>query len=358
MADMPRPVQPPVAARPDVAGFLAEARGLVDRWLLEKVLPPDGRGAPRLAEALRYSLLAGGKRLRPALALAACRGLGGQDAAVLPWMGALECLHTYSLIHDDLPAMDDDALRRGKPTSHVVFGEALAILAGDALHTLAFESLLAHTPDAATGRDLGVLLSRAAGHGGMVGGQVEDLAADGKPADADRLARIHLGKTAALFAAACEGGARAAGAPAPACAALATFGRHLGLAFQIVDDVLDETGTPESLGKTPGKDRRGKKMTYVALEGEPAARARAARGGEAPPVRVRRLDRAGRRGGMPRYVPARPGCPGRGPGSGGRAAAPRRPPRTGLGAGAPAAGRAAGPCGRRRRRAPRGRRGA
>jgi geranylgeranyl pyrophosphate synthase len=307
MAGMTRPQRPPVAAAPDVAAYLAEVRGLVDRWLVEKVLPPEGRGAPRLAEALRYSLLAGGKRLRPALALAASRGLGGQDAAVLPWMGALECLHTYSLIHDDLPAMDDDALRRGKPTSHVVFGEALAILAGDALHTLAFETLLTHTPDPAVARDLGVLLARAAGHRGMVGGQVEDLAADGQPADAGRLARIHAGKTAALFAAACEGGARAAGAPPAACAALATFGLHLGLAFQIVDDVLDETGTPESLGKTPGKDRRAKKMTYVALEGVDAARARARAEADAALAAAAPHDRAGLLAAITRYVTARTG---------------------------------------------------
>ena len=274
---MPRTARVAGQPKPDVATFLAEARVLVDAWLVERVLPSVAGGAPRLAEALRYSVLAGGKRLRPALALASCRALGGRDADVLPFMGALECLHTYSLIHDDLPAMDDDALRRGRPTSHIVFGEALAILAGDALHTLAFDSLLAHTEDAALARDLALVLSRAAGHHGMVGGQVEDLAADGQTPEAGRLERIHLGKTAALLAASCEGGARSAGAEPRARTAFADFGRHLGLAFQIVDDVLDETGSARSLGKTPGKDRRGKKMTYVALEGVAAARARAER---------------------------------------------------------------------------------
>jgi farnesyl diphosphate synthase len=201
--------------------------------------------------------------------------------------------------------MDDDALRRGKPTSHVVFGEALAILAGDALHTLAFDSLLAHTPDAGLARDLALLLSRAAGHHGMVGGQVEDLAADGQTPEAARLERIHLGKTAALLAAACAGGARAAGAPAATRTAFGTYGRHLGLAFQIVDDVLDETGSAASLGKTPGKDRRGKKMTYVALEGVPAARARAERAGAAALTAVMPHDTAGLLGALARFVLSR-----------------------------------------------------
>lgn len=293
---------PPAAVEP----FLAEARRIVEGWL-ERVLPPAGRGAPRLAEAMRYSVLAGGKRLRPALALAVCRALGGRDAPVLPFAGALELLHTYSLIHDDLPAMDDDALRRGRPTSHVVFGEALAILAGDALHTLAFESLLGDTPEPLLARDLALLLARAAGHEGMVGGQVEDLAADGQPPEAARLERIHLGKTAALIAAACEGGARAAGATAPARAALRRFGLHLGLAFQAMDDVLDATGTPESLGKTPGKDLAAHKMTYVALEGLEAARARAAREREAALVAVRAYDASGLLAALAHFVTQRTG---------------------------------------------------
>jgi geranylgeranyl pyrophosphate synthase len=259
-----------------VATFLAEAQAWVEEHL-DRVLPRPRVGAPRLAEALRYSVEAGGKRLRPALALAACRALGGEDGAVLPFAGALELVHTYSLIHDDLPAMDDDELRRGKPTNHVMFGEALAILAGDALHTLAFDTLLAGTPDAATARDLALLLARAAGPDGMVGGQAEDIAAERTLPDAERLQRMHTGKTAALIAAATEGGARAAGAPAAALAACRAYGLHLGLGFQITDDILDVTGTPESLGKTPGKDRRGDKMTYVGLEGIAAARARAER---------------------------------------------------------------------------------
>ena len=258
----------------DAKAFLTSARARVDTWL-DALLPKAGTGPGRLHEAMRYSLFAGGKRLRPAMALAAFEAAGGSGDAALPFAGALELVHTYSLIHDDLPSMDDDDLRRGKPTSHKVFGEAMAILAGDALHSLAFESLLSRTSPPATARDLGVVLARAAGETGMVGGQVEDLAATGERPDAARLERMHAGKTAALFAAACEGGGRAANPPAAVVDALRAFGLELGLAFQIVDDVLDETSTAEQLGKTPGKDRRATKMTYPALEGVPAARERA-----------------------------------------------------------------------------------
>ena len=259
---------------PDASVLLDSARARVDADL-ERVLPPATSGPGRLHEALRYAVFAGGKRIRPALALAAAQAVGGTADAALPFASALELVHTYSLIHDDLPAMDDDDLRRGMPTSHVAFGEALAILAGDALHSLAFESLLARVRDPALARDLALDLARAAGVGGMVGGQVEDLEAEGRPPEEERLVRLHHGKTAALFAAACVGGGRAGGGGPQDLAALRRFGTELGLAFQIVDDVLDETGTPERLGKTPGKDRAGRKMTYVALEGVDRARARA-----------------------------------------------------------------------------------
>ena len=260
----------------DALACLRSAHERVDAYL-DEILPPAGTGPGRLHEALRYSVFAGGKRLRPALALAAAEAVGGSSEAAVPFAASLELVHTYSLIHDDLPCMDDDDLRRGRPTSHKVFGEAMAVLAGDALHSLAFESLLECVPDAALARALAHDLARAAGVRGMVGGQVEDLDAEGQPPDEHRLERLHAGKTAALFAAACEGGGRAGGADAAQGAALRRFGLELGLAFQIVDDVLDETGTAESLGKTPGKDRRGIKMTYVALEGVPAARLRADR---------------------------------------------------------------------------------
>ena len=262
----------------DARRFLATAQKRVDARL-RRVLPPATRGPGRLHEAMSYSVFAGGKRLRPALAFAAAQAVGGARgvAAAVPYAAALELVHTYSLIHDDLPCMDDDDLRRGKPTSHKVFGEATAVLAGDALHSLAFSSLLDGVASPTLARALALELSSAAGVLGMVGGQAEDLAAEGSPPDEARLARLHRGKTAALIAAACVGGGLAGGATKPQAAALRAFGLELGLAFQVVDDVLDETGTAEELGKTPGKDRRGGKMTYVALEGVPAARARAAR---------------------------------------------------------------------------------
>ncbi len=260
---------PRARAQAFLAGCAAEVEEALGRWL---PAPPDG--APRLAEAMRYSLAAGGKRLRPALALATSRCLGGADERVLPFACALELVHTYSLIHDDLPAMDDDDLRRGRPTSHKVFGEALAILAGDALHSAAFQILLTHTPDAGLARDLGRELAEAAGHAGMVGGQVEDLTLDRRTADLERLERMHRAKTGALLLAAVRGGALAAHAPEPIRTALEAYGRSLGLAFQIADDLLDETGTPEQLGKTPGKDRAHEKLTYVSLEGLAGARAR------------------------------------------------------------------------------------
>ena len=269
----------PLPADPhETAAFLAEAAALVED-ALERWLPgvESCAHARRLAEAMRYSVQAGGKRLRPALALAACRALGGDDDEVLPFACALELVHTYSLIHDDLPAMDDDDLRRGRPTSHKVFGEAMAILAGDALHTLAFDILLSETREAGRARALGCELAKASGYQGMVGGQADDLASGGAVPDAQRLEGIHRRKTAALLRAALRGGAIAAGGAQPHVEALGHFGEALGLAFQITDDVLDVTGTAEALGKTPGKDEREHKMTYVALEGLAAARARAAR---------------------------------------------------------------------------------
>ncbi len=262
------------AAPVDALAYLDAARERVDAWL-ESALPPAATGAGRLHEAMRYSVFAGGKRLRPALAMAAAEAVGGRPDDAVAFAGALELVHTYSLVHDDLPSMDDDDLRRGKPTSHKVFGEAMAILAGDALHSLAFQALLERVESPVLARDLARDLARAAGVSGMVGGQVEDLTAERQPPSEERLLRIHGGKTAALIAASCVGGGRSARASADHLAALDRFGTEVGHAFQIVDDVLDVTGTPEQLGKTPGKDRRGKKMTYVALEGVTAARSRA-----------------------------------------------------------------------------------
>ena len=263
---------PSSASVPDEVGaFLAHARARVEAWL-ERWLPTGEQAPERLAEAMRYSVAAGGKRLRPALALAGALAVGGREEDALPFAAAVEMLHTYSLIHDDLPAMDDDDLRRGRPTSHKVFGEALAILAGDALHTEAFRCLLDAPLDPAVLVAQARRLADAAGSRGMVGGQVEDLAADGLEPTRERLQRIHRAKTGALIAASVVGGALAGGADAEAVEALERYGAAVGLAFQIADDVLDETATADQLGKTPGKDRAGAKMTYVALAGLEGAR--------------------------------------------------------------------------------------
>jgi geranylgeranyl diphosphate synthase type II len=296
------PMAPPAPV--DAAAYLDRAHADVDAYL-RSILPAPGTGPARLHEAMSYSVFAGGKRLRPALAFAAAESVGGRRSDAVPFAGALELVHTYSLVHDDLPCMDDDDLRRGKPTSHKVFGEATAILAGDALHSLAFESLLHRVEEPTLCRALAHTLARAAGVHGMVGGQVEDLASEGTPPTEAALARIHAAKTAALIAAACEGGGRAGGGTAAQRQALRAYGTELGLAFQVVDDVLDETGTAESLGKTPGKDRRGKKATYVRLEGVEAARARARRHADAAIGATRALPHPETLVAIARYVVSR-----------------------------------------------------
>jgi geranylgeranyl diphosphate synthase, type II len=229
----------------------------------------DHRHAPpKLLEAIEYSLMAGGKRLRPALVMECARACGGNDdnASALAAAGAIELIHTFSLVHDDLPAMDDDDLRRGRPTNHKVFGEAMAILAGDAMVTLAFELLATKaSPDVAPA--LIAELSRAAGPEGMIGGQVLDMAGENQSLSLDDLGRIHRMKTGALLTAACRLGALSAGAGEAASAAVSSYGAHLGIAFQIVDDVLDVTATPEQLGKRTNKDAGKGKNTYPALLG-------------------------------------------------------------------------------------------
>jgi len=233
-----------------------------------------------LLRAMRYSLLAGGKRVRPILALEACRAVGGRDAWVLPACCALEMIHTYSLIHDDLPAMDDDDWRRGRPTSHVKFGEAVAILAGDALHSLAFQVLAEEPrgPRFAGRRDrVLALVARAAGMEGMVGGQVRDLESEGRRITPRDLRRIHRGKTGALLAVSAEAGGILGGGGPEDLKALRHYGRAVGLAFQIVDDILDEEGTRTALGKSPGKDRAVKKATYPSLFGLDRSREMASR---------------------------------------------------------------------------------
>ena len=243
---------------------------------LDGVLPPVEE-AGTLARVLRYAVFAGGKRFRPALAIASAMAVGGRGGNALPAAGALELLHTYSLIHDDLPCMDDDELRRGQPTVHVRFGEAMAVLAGDALHTLAF-AVLAGAP---TRRRITLesvrRLARAAGPEGMVGGQVLDLEAETRLPDVAGLEAIHRRKTGALLAASAALGALAGGAGSAETATLERFGRELGLVFQIVDDLLDEEGTTAALGKSAGKDRAAGKATYPLLHGAAAARNEAAR---------------------------------------------------------------------------------
>jgi geranylgeranyl diphosphate synthase type II len=240
----------------------------------------------RLLEAIEYSLLAGGKRLRPALVLesftACCQAgperSGGPDSSesksALTAAAAIELIHTFSLVHDDLPAMDDDDLRRGRPTNHKVFGEALAILAGDAMVTMAFE-LLARDADARVAPRLIEELARAAGPAGMIGGQALDIAAQNQSLTLDDLQNIHRMKTGALLTASCRMGAIAAGASDAQLNALTAYGQHIGLAFQIVDDLLDVTSTPEQLGKRTNKDATRGKNTYPALLGTDHARAAA-----------------------------------------------------------------------------------
>ncbi len=250
---------------------------------LEALLPPASAEPARLHEAMRYSVLAGGKRIRPVFAMAAYEACGGADAeGVLPAAAALELFHTYSLIHDDLPAMDDDALRRGKPTSHVVYGEALAILAGDALQTLGAEALVTYPKGStftARRTKAARALFRALGSRGMAGGQVLDLAAEGAAGgvDAAALTRIHRLKTGVFLEACLEAGALWAGARAPVVRALKRYGAAIGLAFQVVDDVLDMTASAETLGKTPGKDATHEKATFPKLLGLDGSRRQADR---------------------------------------------------------------------------------
>ena len=245
---------------------------------LDTALPPEAAWPATIHRAVRYSLFAGGKRIRPLLVLAAAEAVGGGPADALPLACAVEMIHTYSLVHDDLPAMDDDDLRRGKPTSHKVFGEAIAILAGDALLTRAFHLLAVVAPDAepeTVRRRLRAIavLAEAAGTTGLIGGQVMDLESEGHRIEAPDLERLHRAKTGALLSACVRGGAVLAGARAEDLARLDAYGAAIGLAFQVVDDVLDLTADDAALGKTPGKDAAAGKATYVSVHGLAGARA-------------------------------------------------------------------------------------
>ena len=259
----------------DFKAYLAKAKAKVEEALDQSLRPERPES---LREAMRYSLLAGGKRLRPILCLAACELAGGDAVQAMPTAVALEMIHTMSLIHDDLPAMDDDDLRRGRPTNHKVYGEAVAILAGDALLTRAFEMVALRSPGIQPERLLKVVgeLSLVAGAPGLVGGQVVDLESEGQDVDLETLEYIHLHKTGALLSACVITGAIIGGADDALIKALRTYARGIGLAFQIIDDILDITASSEVLGKTAGKDLVADKTTYPKLLGLEESRKRAA----------------------------------------------------------------------------------
>jgi len=260
----------------NVSGFLdyaATARGTVEQALLQfTTLASDC--PPRLQEAMRYSLLAKSKRLRPLLVLMAAEACGSNQQEAMPAAVAVEMIHTYSLIHDDLPAMDDDDLRRGQPSSHKQFDEGMAILAGDGLLTLAFEVLSCSTSPPAVAARCCAALAQAAGPCGMVGGQVDDLA-DDKPETLEHLMHIHARKTGALFRVSLKMGGLVADATDEQLAALDTYGSCIGLAFQIVDDLLDVRGDEAALGKRTRKDDGHGKLTYPGMIGIEASESRA-----------------------------------------------------------------------------------
>ncbi len=247
--------------------YLATARAAVDRWLDQR-LPTEQVAPATLHRAMRHSLFAGGKRLRPVLCLAAAEACGGSRENALPAAAAVECIHTFSLIHDDLPCMDDDDFRRGVPTCHKVFGDAVAVLAGDALQALAFEMVAAMPGNAACPAAAMVHeLAQASGSLHLIGGQVLDLEGEGRDLSAPELQAIHERKTAALLATSVRLGAMSAAAGDQQLAALTRFGRTVGLAFQVIDDILDVTQSSETLGKSAGKDQAVGKATYPQVFG-------------------------------------------------------------------------------------------
>jgi geranylgeranyl diphosphate synthase, type II len=260
----------------DLKSYLSDRITRVDQ-ALDAFLPREDLLPGSLHKAMRYSVFAGGKRIRPILMMAACEAVGGESEAVLPAACAMEMIHTYSLIHDDLPAMDDDDFRRGRPTNHKVFGEAMAILAGDALLTEAF--LLLSRPDGRVDpelcRKILHIIARAAGSQGMVGGQVVDMESEGRAIDLPTLEYIHTRKTGALILAAVQCGALIGRADEAAYEALTHYGARAGLAFQVADDILDIVGEQEVLGKDVGSDQARGKATYPALLGLEESRRRA-----------------------------------------------------------------------------------
>ena len=262
----------------DIKTYLAKKKGLVDR-ALESHMPKAKTLPPAVFEAMRYSLFAGGKRVRPILAIAAAEALGAKPAGLLPIASALEMIHTYSLVHDDLPAMDNDDLRRGRPTCHKVYGDAIAILAGDGLLTLAFEVLSdpRRLTAVSANRMLAIIreIAKASGVFGMVGGQVVDIQSEGKDVDIATLDYIHTHKTGALIRASVRTGALYAKASEQRLRALTRYGEFAGLAFQIADDILDITSTQDQLGKDIGSDLKKGKKTFPSFYGIEESRRRA-----------------------------------------------------------------------------------
>jgi geranylgeranyl diphosphate synthase type II len=251
----------------DLQTYLEDRTELINR-ALDRFLPRESARPATIHKAMRYSLFAGGKRLRPALCLAAAAACGGDEEDALPLAGAVECIHTYSLIHDDLPAMDNDDFRRGKPTNHKVFGEGIAVLAGDALLTQAFEiAAQARGWPRYPHQTLVLEIARASGSLQLIAGQVADLEAEGRKISATELKYIHERKTSALLCCSARLGGMSANCNAAQLQALTDFGYNVGLAFQIIDDILDITQTSEQLGKTAGKDTAAQKATYPSIVG-------------------------------------------------------------------------------------------
>jgi geranylgeranyl diphosphate synthase type II len=264
-----------------ITNYLARRATEVNEWL-DRLVPSEATAPELLHRAMRYSLLGGGKRLRPALVLAAGEAFGADTDDLMPAACAIEMIHTYSLIHDDLPAMDNDDLRRGRPTCHKAFGEAVAILAGDALLTQAFRVLASDAPNRNAERQVRVIREVATAAGtvdALIGGQMADMqsegGSEGKSVDAATLEYIHRSKTGAMITASVVVGGLIAEASEDEIDKLRAYGQHIGLAFQVADDILDVTATREQLGKTPGKDQAANKATYPAIHGMAASRTRA-----------------------------------------------------------------------------------
>ncbi|HEX5219072.1 MAG TPA: farnesyl diphosphate synthase [Verrucomicrobiae bacterium] len=267
MSESKRSRSPAKSGQFNLEAFLAASTATVNA-ALDRFLPAETTKPATIHKAMRYSLFAGGKRMRPALVLAAAQACGGREADALPLACAVECIHTYSLVHDDLPAMDNDDYRRGKLTNHKVFGEGIAILAGDALLTQAFEiAAQARGWPRYSHRDLVLEIAKASGSLQLIAGQVADLEGEGKKTSVAQLKYIHERKTSALLCCSARLGGMSANCSASQLKALTDFGYHVGLAFQVIDDILDVTQTSEKLGKTAGKDTRAQKATYPSIVG-------------------------------------------------------------------------------------------